>query len=216
MNLNTIYCLIFIAVFFTPFSIPPTLQLHNYSASYSVKLFTSSPSFLPPFPSVCLFSDLLHHPSSVYSVSHSCRSSWPGLCDSGLPPALLPKYHLRRHRQRGHLRPGGGIVSSGAPSPEEAKRPVAQKCKRDLTSPPPSSAPAAVTSGHLGPGPCPSWKSRSISKFPHHCRPVQLNTSGSAAAVWDPVSVRTTHGLTSIIFTSCSGCQVKRIIQIVF
>lgn len=155
------------------------------------------------------FGKLLNHPSLISSSSLPHRSSGAGLCDSGLSPALLPQHHVRRHWQRRHLRPGGGVARPGASSPEEAKRPAAQRRKGELVPPPP--APAAVPSGHFGAGPRPSRGSRPLPRLPDRSGPVQLNSSGTTSAVWDPLSLRTVHGLTSIILTSCSGCQVNRI-----
>lgn len=208
----------------TASSIPPALQLHHSSSSFLnhlfaqivslsilIPLFTSLNTTHPPFSP-----NLLHH-SSILNLlfpSPPYRSSGAGLCDTGLPSALLPQHHLRRHRQRRHLRPGGGAAGLGAPSPEEAERPAAQRRERELAPPPSPPAAAAVPSGHPGPGPRPPRRSRSLPWFPHRSGPLQLNSSGAAAVVWDPVSLWTLHGLTSIILTSCSGCQVKGIMSL--
>lgn len=168
---------------------------------------------LPP-PAFFSFTHISHSQFTLDFHPLSRRSPRPGLCDSGLPPALLPQHHLRRHRQRCHLRPGGGLAGVSPPSSEEAKRPAAPRCKRELASPPPPSAPAAVPSGHIGPRPHTSRRFRSLPRLPHRSRPVQLHSSSAAAAVWDSVSLRTVHGLTSFILTSCSGCQVKGIMTV--
>ena len=220
MNLKTIYCLTFTRLSLTPFSIPLALQLHNSSSHFLSLLLTLIvslfifPSILSsPYYSLFFFPpNLLHHSQfALHLLLLPLRSSRTGLCDTGLSPALLPQHHLRRHRQRRHLRPGGGVARFGAPPPEEAERPAAQRRKRELASPPPPPAAAAVPSSHLGPGPCPSRRCGPLPGLPNRNRTVPLDSSGTAAAVWNPVSLRTLHGFTSILLTSCSGCQVKEI-----
>lgn len=158
----------------------------------------------------CLSPSLLHHPSPI-TLPLLHRSSRTGFCDSGLPPTLLPQHHLRSHWQRRHLRPGGGATCPGAPSPEEAECPAAPRSEGELSAPPSPSATSAVTSGHLGPGPRPPRR----SGLPHCSWAVPLHSSGSAAAVGDSLSLGTfLHGLTSIILSGCSGCEVRGIISL--
>lgn len=214
VNLKTIYCLTFTRLSLTPSSIPLALQLHN-SSSHFLNLLLAlivSPLHLPlhtTSPNL-----LRHSQCALHLLLLPLRSSRTGLCDIGLSPALLPQHHLRRHRQRRHLRPGGGVARFGAAPPEEAERPAAQRRKRELASPPPPPAAAAVPSGHLGPGPRPSRRCGPLPGLPNRSGTVPLDSSGTAAAVWNPVSLRTLHGLTSILLTSCSGCQVKEIISL--
>lgn len=137
------------------------------------------------------------------------RSSWPGLsglCDAGLSPALLPQHHLRRHRQRGHIRPSGGTAGAGSSPPEETQHSVAKKCPRELTAPPAS---PAVPFGHPGPEQHASRRSGSLSWAGQCSRPLQLHTSGTTAAVWNHVPLHAFTGLASVILRSCSGCQVR-------
>lgn len=137
-----------------------------------------------------------------------CRSTRAGLCDAGLPPALLPQHHLRRHRRRCHLRPGGGAAGSGCPPPEEAQCPAAQRRQRESAPPPP--APAAVPPGHTGPGTRPRRRSGSLPRLRPPCSgPVPLQSPGPAAAVRHPVPLGALCGLSAVILTSCSGLQVR-------
>lgn len=79
-------------------------------------------------------------------IIFSCRISRSGFCDVGLPVALLPQHHLRRHRQRHYLRPGGGAVGPGAAPPEETECVIAPQRKPPSLSP----ATAALPAGDRG------------------------------------------------------------------
>lgn len=128
----------------------------------------------------------------------SRRISRSGLCDVGLPVALLPQHHLRRHRQRHHLRPGGGAVGSSAASPEEEECVIAPQCK------PPTSSPAtsALTPGHSRQGTCLTSILLPISTL-------QLSTQPPAAYQLT-LPPRSPAGVTALILTGSAGRQVNQ------
>lgn len=125
-----------------------------------------------------------------------CRVSRSGLCDIGLPVALLPQHHLCRHRQCHHLRPGGGTVGSGTASPEEEERVIAPQRK----SPTPSPATAALSAGDSRQGTCLTSIFFSISTL-------QLSTQPPAAHQLT-LSPRSPAGVATLILTGSAGRQV--------
>lgn len=118
-------------------------------------------------PSTALF--LPHiHPHLTLSL-FPCRSARAGLCDVGLPSAVLPQHHLRGHRECHHLRVGCRVAGLGASSSEEEECSASHWCKGSL--PPPTTV-AAVPLGHLRSRPHASRWTGFLSWLPLCSRPI--------------------------------------------